>query len=81
MPICGAVLHLSERAELRQAALDALARDSRITLGEPQGTRLPVVFDTVDAREDDELWREVLRIDGVMHADVVVASFDDAAQE
>lgn len=81
MPICGAVLHLSGEWKRRKAALEALARDPRLTLGEANGNRLPVVLDTRDQREDDALWRELLAIDGVMHADVIVAALDDAAGE
>lgn len=79
MPISALVVTLSSSPELQQRALDAIANDRRLTPGELQGTRLPVVVETETTRESTHLVREELpAIEGVVFVDVVMVDFSDA---
>lgn len=80
MPVVGAVLVLSEDAQAAERSIETLSLDARITLGERTGDRLPVavVTDTLD--EDRLLWKEVQRLPGVVHTDVVWAALDESQQ-
>lgn len=78
MPISGLVLTLSDHPTQRQSALDQLALDPRLTLGEIQRNRLPVVADTETVRQGTNLVREeLLDIPGVIFVDVVSVDFSD----
>ena len=81
MPVVGAVLVLGDGESERVATLARLSRDPRMTLGALEGDRLPVVLVTDDLADDDALWREVRALPGVVHADVVFAALDEAADE
>lgn len=78
MPISGLVLTLSDEPSLQQAALSQLALDSRLSLGELQVNRLPVVAETDTIRQSTRLVREeLLTIPGVIFVDVVMVDFSD----
>lgn len=78
MPISGLVLTLSDEPSLQQTALSELALDSRLSLGELQVNRLPVVAETDTIRQSTRLVREeLLTIPGVIFVDVVMVDFSD----
>jgi hypothetical protein len=71
MSISGVVITLSENADARANALAVLATDARLQIGEPVGTRLPVVIETGDATEAEDLVRDLFDLAGVSFVDVV----------
>lgn len=78
MPISGLVVTLSDDPSLHKIALDQLASDPRLTLGELHGNRLPVVAETDTVRQGTNLVREeLLDIPGVVFVDVVSVDFSD----
>ncbi len=78
MPISGLVVTLSDVPSLQKSALDQLASDPRLTLGELHGIRLPVVAETQTVRQGTDLVREeLLDIPGVVFVDVVSVDFSD----
>jgi hypothetical protein len=76
MPISGLVITL-ERLESRTPLLARLEADPRISVGPPQGLRLPVVTDTPDSEEGEALVRELFSLPGVCFVDVVSIDFSD----
>lgn len=79
MPISALVVTLSPLPELKKRALHTLSKDHRLTLGQLQGTRLPLVVETETTRESTRLVREELpAIEGVIFVDVVMVDFSDA---
>ncbi len=78
MPISGLVITLSDDPSQRQIALDQLATDPRLTLGQLHGSRLPVVAETETVRQSTDLVREeLLDIPGVVFVDIVSVDFSD----
>jgi hypothetical protein len=76
MPISAVVITL-KRAE-REAAIEILRADARLTLGELQVTQLPVVIDTDTIADGINVVREVLpAIAGVEFVHVVSVDFSD----
>lgn len=74
MAISGLVLTIES-----DAADDVLTRlrgDDRLTVGERQGHRLPVVAETASAAADRALWEELGAIPGVARVDVASVHFD-----
>ncbi len=55
--------------------LDALASDSRLTLGEPTRNRVPVVAQTLSSRAGRSLFQELRDLDEVWSVDVVMVDF------
>ncbi len=71
MPVAGLVLTLCDDAALRDAAVEALTADTRVSTGEMQhGARLPVVTDTASITEEQDLWNEIARTPGVLLVDL-----------
>ena len=82
MPISGLVITLSEDDDEQAEALQVLGADKRITVGERQRNRLPVVVETKSTGEGSRLVRrELLDIDGVVFVDVVSVNFEDTTLE
>ena len=73
------VVTLEGDASVRSTAIDALASDPRLTLGEPAGVRLPVVAETSGLAAAETLAEELLAIPGVVFVDVVLVDFDPDA--
>jgi|MDTC01.1.fsa_nt_gb hypothetical protein len=67
------VLTLTSEREERQAAIKSLRELSDVTLGRMVGNRLPVAIQTDSERGDADLWRQVRRSAGILHAEVVFA--------
>jgi hypothetical protein len=80
MPIVGAVLTLAPDPR-RATALQALSGDARVTFGELAGDRVPVVVETRGAAEDEQFWKDLYAIDGVLHASIVYAALEDELVE
>jgi hypothetical protein len=73
------VVTLDGDAGVRRAAVDALAADARLTLGELVGARLPVVAETTGLGAAESLVEELSAIAGVLLVDVVLVDFDPDA--
>ncbi len=67
------VLTLTSEREERQAAIKSLRELSDVTFGRMVGNRLPVAIQTDSERGDADLWRQVRRSAGILHAEVVFA--------
>ena len=67
------VLTLTSEREERQTAIKSLRELSDVTLGRMVGNRLPVAIQTDSERGDADLWRQVRRSAGILHAEVVFA--------
>jgi nitrate reductase NapAB chaperone NapD len=81
MPISGLVVTLDREPEARDRALAALTIDPRVTCGEPQGLRLPIVTETDDLESAEDLVEALGRIPGISFVDVVSVHFDDDNEE
>lgn len=78
MPISAIVLQLSNEDKLRQNAIDDLAQDSRITLGELQDRHLPAVLETATLYDGIQLVKnELPSLKGVVFVHVVSVDFSD----
>jgi hypothetical protein len=73
------VVTLESDAAARSAAIEALASDARLTLGEAAGVRLPVVAETPGLAAAEALAEELARVAGVFAVDVVLVDFDPDA--
>lgn len=81
MPVAGLVITLCEDEGLRAFALDALAEDGRLTLGELQrGRKVPVVTDTQSLEEQQDVWRSLVSIPGVLSLDLAFEDFSDVGE-
>ncbi len=82
MPISGLVVTLSNDGGEQARALKVLDDDRRLTLGELQKNRLPLVAETETIGEGSRLLREELKaVDGVVFVDVVSVNFEDVTGE
>ncbi len=77
MIVSALVVTLTEEDDARTRALFALDADPRVTCGEPQGLRLPVVTETGSLMEAKELVEALAGIPGVDFVDVVSVEFED----
>ena len=79
MPVVSAVLHAipGKMDTLRTT----LAQDPRITLGEPQDDRLPVVAVTSNRIDDKQLWRDLEFNDNIRFFELAFADFSDIHPE
>jgi hypothetical protein len=64
-----------------EEALAALARDPRLTLGEPVDARVPIVAETPTLRAGKELCRELELVPGVAFVSVVRIDFLEEEEE
>jgi nitrate reductase NapAB chaperone NapD len=76
MPISALVIQLETQRALSSVE-SRLADDGRITLGQPQGTCLPLVTETQTLRESRDLAEDLERLPGVLRVDLVFANFED----
>lgn len=74
MAISGLVLTI--KPDAADDVLTRLIGDDRLTVGERQGHRLPVVAETASAAADRALWEELGAIPGVVRVDVASVHFD-----
>lgn len=81
MAISGIVVTLSDSASEADSALDMLAHERRITLGERFGRRVAAVTETASAEEDGLLWDDLHGIPGVARVDVTFVGLDRPASE
>ena len=73
MAICGLVITLSRSDEERPVTVARLRAEPALTLGEPQGPRLPAVLEVRDRAELRERWERLLDTPGVTHVDLAFA--------
>ncbi|TVQ62275.1 MAG: hypothetical protein EA379_05430 [Phycisphaerales bacterium] len=79
MPVSGLVLTLSRNDADRAAALTALDRREGVSIGEPQGHRLPIVVDTPCSEDDRAVWEWLHTLPGVLFVDLVCADASEDA--
>ncbi len=79
MPI--SALLLTVPPDQQQLAFEVLRADARVTAGEAQAWRIPVVLDTPSIREDREAIDALLGVPGVLGVDVVMVDFSDDSVE
>lgn len=77
MPISGLVITLD--CDTGAGALETLAADPRITLGELRESRMPIVTETASLYEAEELVTRLFGVAGVIFVDVV--SIDTSLDE
>jgi len=80
MPISGLVVSFSDQTELREQAIAAIGRESRIEPGLFASNRMAVVIDTVSAEQDKQLWNWLTALPGVTFVDVVMVGFEDQSE-
>lgn len=79
MTVSGLVLTLADDVIVRGHVLEALRQDPRVSCGEAQGLRLPVVTETESPQAGEALCEDLARIPGVLFVDVVSIVFDGAS--
>lgn len=77
MPVCGWVVRMTGEPGRWEEARRALARLRGITVGEPQGPRLPVVSEGEDPAEVYAVPERLLSVPGVAHVDLVFSDLSD----
>ena len=81
MAVSGIVLTLSDDDAKAANALESLARDVRITLGERFGKRVAAVAETPSVDGDRELWDDLHRTPGIEFVDVTFVALDETASQ
>jgi hypothetical protein len=77
MIVSSLVVTLDPDPERRTHALEMLAGDARLTLGEAIADRLPVVAETASAALGAQLCEELAARDGVLGVHVVAIDFSE----
>lgn len=75
MPISAMLLTI--KPDDREKAIEALNADPRITVGEPQAWRIPVVLDTASVKEDRALVEALGRMPEISCIDVVMVDYSE----
>ena len=78
MTISALVLTVSEDQSRARSALSAVRAQGTLTVGEPQGLRVPVVMDETGECKSIERFRWLEDLPGVESVEMVLAFFDDA---
>lgn len=79
MPISALVLALSPEPLEQRSALDALARDARVTVGQQERNILPIVVETESVAAGIEIvTNELPALAGIQFVHVVSVDFSDA---
>jgi hypothetical protein len=76
MPVFGFVLTLDGSASASDA-LEQLASEPGVTLGETRGGRLPIVLELERAERHEERVASWLELPGIAHVDYAFADFED----
>lgn len=78
MPVAGLVLTLCDDEGLRAHAIETLAADARVTVGDlRRGAKLPVVTEAKSLAEQQELWQALENTPGVLVVDLAFQDFSD----
>lgn len=77
MPVSGVVVVLTPEPAARAAALAALSRDPRVTLGPSEGLSLAAVLESASTQACGEHVREIEAIEGVLAVRPVFHDFSD----
>jgi len=81
MPVSGLVLSLQPGSFAPSCPLaEALSEDERITIGEAQGSSLPVVTETETNRELETLWKELEARAEVLQVRLAFHDFSDLSE-
>ena len=76
MPISGLVVFLSEDSETRVHALEAIAADARIEVGEFVAGKMSLAVETNSSAEDREIWDWLNNLPGVAFVQVAFIAFE-----
>lgn len=77
MPVSGLVVTLAPDPELRRLAVELLAGDPRMTLGELVEGHLPLVTETATLDEHEAIWKELEATAGVLQVRLAFHDFSD----
>lgn len=77
MAVSGLVIELGEDATHAAAAWSVMSADSRLTLGEPQGRRIPAVLEVADACDAMAAHDWLRTLPGVLAVQVVFVEVDE----
>ena len=77
MPVSGLVITLSVDEAGQRSALAKLEADSRFTIGERKGNKVPVVLETESSAEDQSTWEELRSTPGVEFVALAYVDFSD----
>lgn len=77
MPVFGLVLTLSGGDRQRRALCQSLVSDTRITVGEASGAKLPVVLEVDRIGDGDRLVESLLRTPGVLDVAFAFVDWED----
>lgn len=75
MPIVSSVIHV-ESSEIRKLVAN-LGHDTRITLGNIIHGKVPIVFESMDPKEDRQFWCELERLPSIKFIQYIFADFSD----
>ncbi|MCA9287639.1 MAG: hypothetical protein KDA05_03590 [Phycisphaerales bacterium] len=78
MSVSGLVITLATDDPKAEHTLRLLAGDTRLTLGERFGRRVPAVAETPGVAEDRALIDDLRALDGVANVDVTFVALDEA---
>jgi len=81
MTISSLVITLVDNTLLRSQVLRSLARDARLSLGEPVGAKVPVVAETMSLEAGRRLFQDLRDEAGVEYVDVVSIHFEDESDQ
>lgn len=81
MPISGLVVSLTAEGDARRDAIDAIAADQRIEIGESSAHRMALVVETVSKDEDRQVWEWLNDLAGVVLVEVAFVAFDQPSIE
>jgi hypothetical protein len=76
VPVSGLVVSLSDEPQPLAAALAAIGREKRITMGVFEANRLAIVLDTASSDEDRQLWEWLGSLPGVSFIEVAFVGFE-----
>jgi nitrate reductase NapAB chaperone NapD len=77
MPVSGLVVSLKSDLTLREEAIAAIRKESRIEVGVIEGRRMAIVIDTTSTDDDKQLWCWLAALPGVTFVDVAMVGFED----
>lgn len=77
MPVCGWVVWLDEDPKTWSKTHETLALLPRVTVGEGQGSRLPLVTESTDPAHAHIAHRQLMAVPGVIHVDLAYSDLSD----
>ena len=81
MPISGLVVTLAPDHKIREHALEAIAADPRVEMGEQLSHRLAIIVETSSSAEDRLFWHWLNELSGVEFVEVAFVGFDEPSAD